>query len=279
MCFCLIQVSCFAQKNNCVQENSQYTRNHTTGHRYRPPDCRTDDQCESNSWKHANLGLFMETTDYWPNFAKTSLFENYSTFSKITFSISLESPRIFKCLISIPAGHWVRQIDSDLPRRFFLSALLSLVISKTWRSERSARALCDGADVVREAIGNEFCVRICYMFLLSKCRGDWDLVCAQLRDLRLENRCAVATSEKKRVSTQEKSDFAIAQTNAVWHVPFTCDNPQKYVIWLIGGVGKQTHDVAFMVQPIALECHLISISSFDLLDLFSTERGKKDLEN
>ena len=47
-----------------------------------------------------------------------------------------------------------RQIVGDLPGRFFLSALLSLVISMTGRSERSARALHDGADVVREAIGN-----------------------------------------------------------------------------------------------------------------------------
>jgi len=47
-----------------------------------------------------------------------------------------------------------RQIVGDLPRRFFLSALLSLVINMTGRSERSARALRDGADVVREAIGN-----------------------------------------------------------------------------------------------------------------------------
>ena len=47
-----------------------------------------------------------------------------------------------------------RQIIGDLPRRFFLSALLSLVISMTGRSERSARALRDGADVVREAIAN-----------------------------------------------------------------------------------------------------------------------------
>ena len=47
-----------------------------------------------------------------------------------------------------------RQIVGNLPGRFFLSALLSLVISMTGRSERSARALCDGADVVREAIGN-----------------------------------------------------------------------------------------------------------------------------
>ena len=50
----------------------------------------------------------------------------------------------------------------------------------TGRSERSARALCDGADVVREAIGNQFCVRICYMFLISKCRGVSDLgVCTR----------------------------------------------------------------------------------------------------
>jgi len=45
-------------------------------------------------------------------------------------------------------------IAGDVPRRFFLSALLCLVISMTGRSKPSARALRDGADVVREAIGN-----------------------------------------------------------------------------------------------------------------------------
>jgi len=64
-------------------------------------------------------------------FAKTFLFENCSCFSKIPFSVSVESPRIFQCLILIPASHWVRQIDGDLPRRFFLSALLNLVINMT----------------------------------------------------------------------------------------------------------------------------------------------------
>ena len=29
----------------------------------------------------------------------------------------MESPRIFQCLVSIPAGHWVRHIDGVLPRR------------------------------------------------------------------------------------------------------------------------------------------------------------------
>ena len=91
----------------------------------------------------------IEATDNRSNFAETILFENGSCFSKIPYSISVESPRIFQCLISISAGHWVWQIDGHLPRRTFLSALLSLVISMTGRSKRSAKALRHGADVVR----------------------------------------------------------------------------------------------------------------------------------
>ena len=53
--------------------------------------------------------LNIEATDYRSIFAKTILFENCSCF--IHFSISVESPTIYQCLISIPAGHWVRQID------------------------------------------------------------------------------------------------------------------------------------------------------------------------
>jgi len=49
--------------------------------------------------------LFIEATDYRSNFAKTILFENCSCFSKIPFSISVESPKILQCRISIPAGH------------------------------------------------------------------------------------------------------------------------------------------------------------------------------
>jgi len=51
------------------------------------------------------FSLFIERTDYRSNLAKTILFENCSCFSKIPFSISVESPRIFQCLISIPASH------------------------------------------------------------------------------------------------------------------------------------------------------------------------------
>ena len=51
------------------------------------------------------ISLFIERTDYRSNLAKRILFENCSCFSKIPFSISVESPRIFQGLISIPAGH------------------------------------------------------------------------------------------------------------------------------------------------------------------------------
>ena len=57
------------------------------------------------------ISLYIEATDYRSNLAKTILFESCSCFSKIRFSISVESSRIFQSLISIPAGHWVRQID------------------------------------------------------------------------------------------------------------------------------------------------------------------------
>ena len=53
----------------------------------------------------SELVLLIQTTDYRSNFPKTILFENCSCFSKIPFSISVEFPRIFQCLISIPAGH------------------------------------------------------------------------------------------------------------------------------------------------------------------------------
>ena len=41
------------------------------------------------------IWLIIERTDYRSNLAKTILFDNCSCFSKIPFSISVESPRIF----------------------------------------------------------------------------------------------------------------------------------------------------------------------------------------
>ena len=117
------------------------------------------------------VSLFIERTDYRSNVAKTILFENCSCFSKIPFSIS-NLPGYFRVSFRFPQvtefGKSTanrRQIFGDLLGRFFLSKLLSLVIctpyrsschSMTGRSDRSARALRDGADVVRGAKGNQF---------------------------------------------------------------------------------------------------------------------------
>jgi len=54
---------------------------------------------------NSKILLYIETTDYRSNFAKTILFKNCFCFGKNSFSISVESPRIFQSLISIPAGH------------------------------------------------------------------------------------------------------------------------------------------------------------------------------
>ena len=62
-------------------------------------------QCVVLLYVIVEVSLFIERTDHRSNLAKTILFENCSCFSKIPFSISVESPRIFQGLISIPAGH------------------------------------------------------------------------------------------------------------------------------------------------------------------------------
>jgi len=97
-------------------------------------DCLSIKFCENGSFR--KLFLFFENT--------------FQYFGEISQDISVSH---FDSRRSLSSANR-RQIVGDLPRRFFLSALLSLVISMTGRSERSTRALRDGADVVREGIGN-----------------------------------------------------------------------------------------------------------------------------
>jgi len=123
-----MQMSCFVQKNTSMIANiSRHVHSMTGG---RTHNLRIMMQVlVPLTYKRIPLWLpsricgelvwFVETTDYRSNFAKTILFKNCFCFSKIPFNIYVESPSIFQCLISIPAGHWVRQIDDDLPRRLF----------------------------------------------------------------------------------------------------------------------------------------------------------------
>jgi len=68
--------------------------------------------------QRSQIWLYIEANDYRSNFSKTILFENCSCFSKIPLSISVEYPRIFQCLILIPAGHWGPFLRSDTEADF-----------------------------------------------------------------------------------------------------------------------------------------------------------------
>ena len=53
----------------------------------------------------------------------------------------------------------------------FVGSFVNVILTRQTCGQRSSRA----AESKRRAIGNYFSERICYMFLISKCRGDSDL--------------------------------------------------------------------------------------------------------
>jgi len=81
-----------------------------------------------------------------------------------------------------------------------------------WPSPPCGQRSSRSAESKRRALGNYFFERIYCMFLISKCRGDWDLYLFTT-DFRVENRCAMATSEKKKVCRRRKNRI----------VPLRCD--------------------------------------------------------
>ena len=94
----------------------------------------------------------------------------------------------------------------------FVSSFVNVILTWQTCSQRSKRA----AESKRRALGNDFSERICYMFPRSKCRGDWDLGLCTTSGLAFgepQHNSKIqffGLLEKKCVSTQEKSDFAIA---------------------------------------------------------------------
>jgi len=53
----------------------------------------------------------------------------------------------------------------------FVGSFVNVILTRQTCGQRSSRA----AEIKRWALGNYFSKSICYMFLMSKCRGDWDL--------------------------------------------------------------------------------------------------------
>ena len=55
--------------------------------------------------------------------------------------------------------------------KLFVGSTVKVILTRQTCGERSSRA----AESKRRALGDYFYEWICYMFLISKCRGDWDL--------------------------------------------------------------------------------------------------------
>jgi len=53
----------------------------------------------------------------------------------------------------------------------FVGSTVNVILTRQTCGQRSSRA----AESKRQALGNFFSGQICYMFPISKCRGDWDL--------------------------------------------------------------------------------------------------------
>ena len=60
---------------------------------------------------------------------------------------------------------------SDVQTKPFVGSFVNLILTRQTCGQRSSRA----AESKHWAPGMYFCERICYMFLVSKCREDWDL--------------------------------------------------------------------------------------------------------
>ena len=55
--------------------------------------------------------------------------------------------------------------------KWFVGRCVNMILTRQTCGQRSSRT----AESKRRALGNHFSEWICYMFLISKCRGDWDL--------------------------------------------------------------------------------------------------------
>ena len=77
----------------------------------------------------------------------------------------------------------------------FVGRTVHVILTRRTCGQRSSRA----AESKRRAIGNYFSERICYMFLISKCRGDQDLGLCTTPVLAFGERSAMAKSEEKNV--------------------------------------------------------------------------------
>jgi len=93
----------------------------------------------------------------------------------------------------------------------FLSSFVNVILTRQTCGQRSSR----GAERKRRSIGNYFSERICYMFLLSKCRRD--------QDLGLYTSSVLAFGEPQRSGKIRKKNVFWRRNNRI--LPLYCGSP------------------------------------------------------
>ena len=83
----------------------------------------------------------------------------------------------------------------------FVGSFVNAILTRQSCGQRSSRV----AESKRQALGNYFSERICYMLLISKCRGDRDLGLCTTLVLAFQNCSAMAKSEEKNVFWRRKN--------------------------------------------------------------------------
>ena len=97
----------------------------------------------------------------------------------------------------------------------FVGSIVNVILTRQTCGQHSSMS----AGSKRRALGKYVSVQICYVLLMSKCWGDSDLGLCTFWYLRMQNRCAAATSDNKHVWQQKKSKFAIAQRFSIRKYP------------------------------------------------------------
>jgi len=127
----------------------------------------------------------------------------------------------------------------------FVGSFVNVI--STWQTcgQRSSRA----AERKRWALGNYFSERICYMFLISKCREDWDLGVRTISVLAFENRSAMAKSDfaasKHVVFRKSPPWLRIGAPNAYTEVLCTDLHLSLFYILTTGTYGKFARENTF----------------------------------
>jgi len=133
----------------------------------------------------------------------------YDCVSKTTRDVEFENDIVWKLVVSRPRFAFSDTLDES----FFFDTLDESFLENFESHRRVRRSAARRCNVVRTETGNCFCVRICYKFLISDCRGEWDVVLCTFWVLAKREPLSKSYFRKKRVSPAENMGFCLRATD------------------------------------------------------------------